>query len=734
MISSKQKQRGCYYTPEALSLTITRWTLEKPLNQFLHQLSSVLSKLQLNTAQEKLVKQAQTIFKQLASLKICDPAMGMGVFLISAFLFLSEFHTQIIKKSSLLPDALKDEILRNLDFFKDEGQADRYRWQKHVLRSCLYGVDVSNTAVEQTITNLSSISNIESDEWHVGNLKVGNALLIPSKLDLRKLEDNFHKKIAEIINHRIRIQGISANSQSHYNEIKTLKNEILSLPNYQTLRNLSISDLGNNDEVKSPFEWPIEFPEIFFDERGHVLKNPGFDITITNPPWEAWKPIDNEFFSQFDPNFKNIKLKTRQMKSRHNLLLNPDIRKQFEEKRKLYKELGIYYRSTYRNQGRGDLNLYKLFFELCWKITKTNNGRVGILVPSGILGDFGTLNLRKMIFQQSRIERITEIITGKEFFPEIHRELGLSIIIYEKGTKTTDFLYDGGIKSLQELNTRTPIKLLHKYVVTYAPESLAIPMVQSPGELTILEKLYQFPPLGHELWNLKCGTEFHRTNHANYFSKEKTDIPLLEGKYITRFGYTLDNIQLYAQGKDLQEKIPSFRLPRVVWRAVSDRFLRRRMFVSVIPPGIALANSLNYMISLDKKSPPEKLYYLAGVMNSLVFEYRVRQLSFNQNLNHYVVRSIPVPLYNPDHALCSDLVNNVISIIPKANKWAQILVFEGKKAGKRAEEQLFSALALIDIQAARLYSLAPQEFNLILEKFPKLSKNYIEQIYNSIFY
>ncbi|MFX1252931.1 MAG: Eco57I restriction-modification methylase domain-containing protein [Promethearchaeota archaeon] len=724
MIDVNQKQKGIYYTPGALSSTITRWTLKPLLTRFFHDLNKIIARLQTadTSLQNKLLLQLRTRLNYLISLKICDPALGEGIFLTTTFLYLSDIHKKVVKELNLLPNTLKTDIFSGIDFFKDEGQEDKHKWQRHVLRSCLYGVDISSPALNQSITNLSITSNLDPEEWNVGNLKVGNSLLIPSRLDLHSLEDKFQGKIARIVKQRTKIQQASNKSQpTHLDELKKYKDEVLRVQNIGFLNNLPI----DREEIMSPFDWPVEFPEVFFNEQGRVLKDPGFDIILANPPWEAWKPIDNEFFSQFDPNFKNIKIKTQQLKLKQSLLLNPTIKKQFEKKNQSYKHLGHFFKSTYYNQGRGDLNLYKLFFELCWSLIKPRTGRVGILIPSGILGDLGTKKLRKMLFDQSKIDRIAEIITGKDFFPDIHRELGLTIIIYQKGSSTNEFSYISGIDSMKKLNMRKSIKISRKYVMDYAPESFAVPIIHSSKELIILEKLYRSPSLGHHCWGLRFGTELHRTNHANYFSEEETDIPVLEGKHITRFGYTLDNIQFYVQRKDIKEKFPSFSESRVVWRSVSDRFLRRRMFVSVVDSGIALANSLNYISCLD---PLEKLYYLAGVMNSLVFEYRVRQLSFNQNLNHYIIKSIPVPLYEPNNQLYREIVKNVESIIPKAHNWAQILNLKGKTAGKKIEEQLFPDLASIDIYVTQLYELTPTEFNLILGAFPKLSKEYVEYL------
>src|SRR5436309_1447084 len=34
------------------------------------------------------------------------------------------------------------------------------------------------------------------------------------------------------------------------------------------------------------FHWMLEFPELYFDDRGEPHANPGFDAVIGNPPWD----------------------------------------------------------------------------------------------------------------------------------------------------------------------------------------------------------------------------------------------------------------------------------------------------------------------------------------------------------------------------------------------------------------------------------------------------------------
>jgi len=107
------------------------------------------------------------------------------------------------------------------------------------------------------------------------------------------------------------------------------------------------------------FHWELEFPELFFDDGGLRLGRAGFYAVIGNPPWTAAAALTA--FSR---------------------------------------ESGCY-----RLQSAGHANLYQLFAERMLQLAAPD-GRVGMLMPAGILADKGCARLREELFSRAAIDAV----------------------------------------------------------------------------------------------------------------------------------------------------------------------------------------------------------------------------------------------------------------------------------------------------------------------------------------
>lgn len=165
--------------------------------------------------------------KDVAKLKIADPACGSGSFLIGAYNYLLKWHldyyntneTQAKKDKALTPTGALATALK-----------------KQILLNNIYGVDIDVNAVE--VTKLSLLLKCMEGETEAS---------IAMQMSL------FHERVLPTLDNNIK----SGNS-------------LIDLDFYD-------GQIDFDDRKIKPFSWQKAFPEVF--------KNGGFDCVIGNPPY-----------------------------------------------------------------------------------------------------------------------------------------------------------------------------------------------------------------------------------------------------------------------------------------------------------------------------------------------------------------------------------------------------------------------------------------------------------------
>lgn len=172
--------------------------------------------------------------KEVAKLKIVDPACGSGSFLIGAYQFLLDWHkdyyTQNGTSALLNPRGKKGDVLT------PTGELTTTE-KKRILLNNIYGVDLDSNAVE--VTKLSLLLKCMEGE---------------TKETIEAQAKLFHDRILPTLDNNIK-SGNSLIDLDYYDQ------EL---------------DFGEERKVK-PFSWKKAFPEVF--------KQGGFDCVIGNPPY-----------------------------------------------------------------------------------------------------------------------------------------------------------------------------------------------------------------------------------------------------------------------------------------------------------------------------------------------------------------------------------------------------------------------------------------------------------------
>ncbi len=398
-----RKKQGSYYTPQV----IVRHLVDTTLGRTLYGTTNG------QPDGEPIEGETRKTSRDIRDLRILDSACGSGSFLIYAYYVLADFYQSEI-------DRLQAEMLRRTNELAAEGVSpfDReitladYRvelerisdYPRLILETHLYGVDLDPQAAEIAVVNL--IMRAMERRQHQKrlplilnqNVKVGNGLIGLRHDDPRLAEHT--DEIAQL--RRLRLGMIRIPNGPEHKQIMA---DIAALTaDLNEVLNADFEPFFSDLVRVHPFHWGIEFPEVFFDEHGQPLDNPGFTIIVGNPPWEILKPDLREFYAQFDSDIES-KLNRQQVERRIEQLQAEDPRRveQWEATTRTIEETAAYVRQSddYTRQGRGDTATHKLFVERMYGLLQ-DQGEIGYVVPSGIYTDLGTKELREMLASEPR--------------------------------------------------------------------------------------------------------------------------------------------------------------------------------------------------------------------------------------------------------------------------------------------------------------------------------------------
>ncbi|MEX1367321.1 MAG: DNA methyltransferase [Nannocystaceae bacterium] len=298
--TEERRRSGSHYTPRSLTEPIVRTTL-RPVLEGLGERPTA---------------------EQILGLKVCDPAMGSGAFLVEACRHLAE---KVVAAWDVHGDA--PEIPADEDALLHA--------RRLVAQRCLYGVDKNPFAVNLAKLSLWLVTLARDHAFTFLDhaLKCGDSLVglsqdqilsahwSPSALDYGPLFASLRERVgissalregieresgdgvdekmvslarADEVVGEARIRGdlvlhaFFGGDQTKPRDYKSRDLRIQDLQaklrsvsqddHFQTLKGL-VDHASLNLVVVSPFHWEIEYPEVFSRER------PGFDAFIGNPPF-----------------------------------------------------------------------------------------------------------------------------------------------------------------------------------------------------------------------------------------------------------------------------------------------------------------------------------------------------------------------------------------------------------------------------------------------------------------
>lgn len=506
------------------------------------------------------------------------------------------------------------------------------------------------------------------------------------------------------------------------------------------------------------FHWPLEFPEVF--ERG------GFDVVLGNPPWERIKLQEKEFFASRDPEIAGARNRAeRELLIRDLESSNPALYDEFV----IAKHSAECSSKFMRGSGRfplgsaGDINTYAVFAELCKNLIN-EEGCAGIIVPTGIATDHTCRRLFGQLVSEGAIVSLCDFENRQGLFPAVDSRQRFSLLtISGKAQDTASFAFF--LLETQHLrDERRRVRLSESDFRLFNPNTLTCPLFRTNFDFELARKVYERVPVlinektGWNPWGIRFMTVFHMSNdsrlfrtrgqleeeglllHGNkFFGKARWWLPLYEGKMIHRFDhrwgtYEGDRIR---DCTDDEKRDPCFApLPRywvsedVVEERLS-RFGERRWLIGFrditnatnevtsifsFLPRTAVGNKVP-LIFLDESCARLSPCFLANV-NSLVFDYVVRQKLGGTTLNFFYLEQVPI--LAPDAYAESD-VEFITSRVLELTYTSEDMRPFAEDMGYSVDpfpwdpERRAVLKAELDAYYAHLYGLSREELRYILD-------------------
>ncbi|MHA2191966.1 MAG: Eco57I restriction-modification methylase domain-containing protein, partial [Candidatus Thorarchaeota archaeon] len=405
----------------------------------------------------------------------------------------------------------------------------------------------------------------------------------------------------------------------------TLKagNSLISLNGWNGLENHE--GYFKDPTSRHSFEWRSQFPEIFSGE------STGFDALLMNPPYERLKPNFAEFMRE-------------RLLSGSRMVHGED----FENYKANLQEDLHYYRNSgeYSLANRHTLDTYRLFIERSLKMVRPG-GKIGFIVPSTVLGDLSAEQLRRSLLIENTVKALHDFPEGNKLFENVTQSV--SIVVLDRGGTTKNLKVSFGLKTMNEARKSRGYRIRISEIPEIMQKSMVIPRIEREG-WRILKHLHSNLDLGSIDWLANKRGEFDLTLHKRFITGKGAR--LVRGSNIGRYSLRKGrrrpdefvDLSSFHTVLGSSSRIEDSHLTRLACQQISNRNQRWRLKFALVDPGVVLANSCNYFV-LSKDSDQNLLYYLLGVFNSELMNWRFNVSSTNNHVSNRELSELPLPVH-----------------------------------------------------------------------------------------
>jgi hypothetical protein len=242
------------------------------------------------------------------------------------------------------------------------------------------------------------------------------------------------------------------------------------------------------------FHWHLEFPDVF-NEDG----DGGFDVIVGNVPWERIKLQEKEFFADKDPDIA----KASTAAARRRLIkklpqTDPELHAAYTAALRKSEATSNFLRESgrYPLTSGGDINTYAVFTGLARQL-RALRGRAGIIVQSGVATNHTYRYFFEDLIKSEQLISFYDFIESRDWFPGTDSREPFCLMTMGNAAE-----YGGeancvfNLLELDELSDPARcIELGFEDVVLFNPNTRTIPKFQLRRDYALTRRLYRSAPI-----------------------------------------------------------------------------------------------------------------------------------------------------------------------------------------------------------------------------------------------
>ncbi|PDW20403.1 type II restriction endonuclease [Helicobacter pylori] len=739
-------KEGSFYTPSFITSymckeSITPIVLDK-FNQTYNIECENLTELRNYFKNSYKEGKRKEYLNTLLTLRVCDPAVGSGHFLVSVLnkMVLIAYELGLI--ASLYRHSLtleNDEIIIHYtptgEIFKytiphsendphHHIQKELFELKKDIIENCLFGVDINPNSCEITklrlwiellkysyyifekgknTNNLETLPNIDI------NIKCANSLISRFNLndDLKKIP-NIKQKIQEykdlVAQYKDPNPLYPLNKQDLIKKIQDLKNTF----------SLTLKDPKTKAELEKAIEKHIKKYNFFALDDKSLLDGLNYFIPSLFGTLKLSHKEEEEAFASYG-RIRALRKKLDDALSGREYQNAFEWRFEFPEvlddegdflgfdciignppymqvKKGLYSS--IFYPFS-EGKDIGKQNTYKVFIELGFNLVR-QKGLISFITQSSIMCDCSAQFTRELLLKYCQIHYFVEFNKKQKLFSNVIQ--GVCILEFLKDRPNKEHAFKIAINNTQIQMSQIQYEQIKQDEILKFFPLYEIPLIKS-GEMEIVRKIKTDKILFRDLLEKSLQGNINTIHLKDIQDQKETNGRIYKGANCHR--YFLDTQYLFAKDNQITQQIfeKNYYQNIIVTQNItgtSDPYRIHANLIEVKNQEMLFLDTCNLSYCKER----EHAKFLVGLLNSRLLDWLFRKTSTNNHVNLYELETLPIPQITKSNKPTADKITDC------AEQILQAKAKDPKANTQRLEKE-------IDALVYQLYHLTDEEIKII---------------------